>query len=192
MFLFMKKILNLLILTFALQTISSCAYLENFAGQRNKAVPQIDYLSNGAKLNLKTFFNGELEAFAIVKDANDQIQSTYTTKMNGSWDENQGSVRHNSVYNNGKKDNRTWLITLSDNGEYHVIGHDFVKEADGKQMGNSSLLNYSLKQNYQDKKQEIDFEDRLYLVNENSAIVISIARQGKTVISKSIISIKKN
>lgn len=188
----MKKIINLFVLALTLQSVASCAYLDKLMAPKTAAVPQIDYLNTTSKLNLKTFLNGNIDSYAVTFDENGKIQSTYTAKINGTWDENRGTVRFNYVYNNGKKENRTWLVTFNENGEYSAIGHDFVGEATGKQLGNASLINYNLMIPLKDKKQQVEFEDRIYQIDENSAIMTSVAKQGKTTISNSIVSLKKN
>jgi hypothetical protein len=175
---------NFLKLALLLYLIPSCAYL-------NDSKPQLDSLSNGSKIDIKNFLNGDLEGFAITQNAQGKIENTFTAKINGSWEGNKGTVRYNFYSNNVKLDNRTWLITINDDKTYSAIGHDAIEPAQGQQIGNLSYMSYKLLIPYQDKKQKISFEDRTYLVDEKSAIIISTMKSGNTVLTKSIISVRK-
>ena len=187
----MKLIFKLLVLALTLETLASCEALRQFGSSRNKAPAPIDYLEKSTKIDIKNFFNGDLEGFAIVQDAQGKIDSSYTAKINGKWEEGRGNVQYNYSFNNGKKDSRTWLITINDQSSYSAIGHDFLETGQGRNQGNSSVVNYSLGTIVKDKKQRVDYEDQLYLVDEKSAIIISTMRQGSSVVGKAIISLKK-
>lgn len=168
----MKKLLKLASLTLITVTFSSCAILNP-----QQAPKPIDYLNNGLKMNIKKFFDGKVEAFAIKKDRNGKIIGTATININASWEKNKGVIKQNFSYNNGKKDSRTWLITLENDGTFNAVGHDVASPARGKQVGNAAQSIYSLMLNTSDGKKEILFEDRMYLVNDNSMITISNFRR---------------
>lgn len=175
----------------ALQTLASCEAFNQFASQRNKSVAPIDYLERAPKIDIKNFFSGDLEGFAIVQDQQGKIDTSYTAKVSGKWEESRGTVQYNYTFNGGKKDSRTWLITINDPTGYSAIGHDFIETAQGRNQGNASVVNYSLSTLLKEKKQRVDFEDQLYLVDEKSAIIISTMRQGNSIVGKAIISLKK-
>lgn len=188
----MKKVLKFATIIAATQLAVSCAVFDQLDFMKSKEAPApLDYLENSVKFNVKNFLNGDLTGFAIVQDQNGKIENTYTIKGNGKWEETHGTIQYSMAYNGGKKEGRTWLITTGENGEYTAIGHDFVETAQGQQLGNASKVSYALMTNYKDKKQKIDFDDRFYLVDENSAIIISTMKQGRILIGKTIISLQK-
>ena len=189
----MKFLLKLLILVALLENIASCEFLSNVNSSKHKALTPVDYLEKSAKLDIKNFFNGELEVFAVVQDAGGKIESSYTSKVVGKWEEGRGNVQFNYLFNNGKKDSRTWLFTINDSSGFSIIGHDFIESGNGRNQGNAAVINYSLNLNrgLGDKKQRVDFEDYLYLVDEKSAIIISSMKQDKKNVAKAIISLKK-
>ncbi len=184
------KFFKLAIAVLALQTVSSCAQLDMILKGKKEVTP-IDYLANGAKINIKNFLNGDLEGFAIVQDADGKIESSFVIKSNGKWEETRGTVQYNYTFNGGKKDSRTWLITVNDNGDFSAIGHDFVETGQGAQLGNTARVTYSLMTNYKEAKQKIDYEDKFYLVDDNSAVIISTMSQGRKDLGKAIISLRK-
>lgn len=180
----MKKILSAILLA---SLLSSCALLQNF-----RKPAEIDSLDKGAKFDVKKFFNGDIEGFALIQDQDGKIIDTETLKINGKWDDNKGVIQQNFVYGSGAKDNRTWLITLDDNGStFEAVGHDVVVAAQGKQVGNAMQMSYTLSISNKGEKQKISFDDRIYLIDEKSAIMISKSTIGFSSSKKFIISLKK-
>jgi hypothetical protein len=172
-----------------LSLISSCSYLQNFAPKASFS--ELDTVDNSAKLDVKSFFNGDLEGFAISQDQNGKITGTNTIKINGSWEGNKGVVQEVFIYNGGKKDSRTWLITLEDDGTFDAVGHNVSSPAKGRQVGNAAQMIYSLLIPTNGVKEEVKFEDKMYLVDDKSMIKISSFKKGYTASGKNIISLKK-
>lgn len=182
----MKKISAAILL---ISLLSSCAGFGGF----NKP-SELDSLDKGAKFDIKKFFNGDLEGFAIIQDEQGKIIDTHSFKVNGKWEENKGVIQQNFTYASGGKDSRTWLITLEEGGStFSAIGHDIVAPAQGKQVGNAMQMTYSLSlPNKADKqKVKVNFEDKIYLVDEKSAIMIQSSSVGFSGTKKAIISLKK-
>lgn len=180
---------NKLLALFVILSLSSCTYLDLF---NKRKVPEISFLEKAPKVSLKEFFNGDIKAFAITKDANDKIISSYTSKMKGEWDENKGVLKKNYYYNNGKSDNRTWLITDNKDGTFDAVGHDMAEPATGTQVANAVQMLYALFIPENGVKTKVRFEDSYYLVDKNSMISISTARsENGKLISNTIISLTK-
>jgi len=187
----MKLIFKILITTITLANLTSCELLQNIGSSKNKTLTPVDYLEKAPKLDVKSFFTGDLEGFAILLNSQEKIDTSFTAKINGKWEESRGTVQYNYLYNGGKKDSRTWLITIDDSSSYSAIGHDFIETAQGRNHGNASIVNYGLNTVFKEQKQRLDFEDQFYLVDEKSAIVISTMRIAGNIVAKAIISLKK-
>jgi len=184
----MKILLRFFAAISVVSLLLSCAYFESL----NKS-PDLDYLDKGTKMDIKKFFNGEVEGFAITKDEEDKIIGTQTIKITGKWEENKGVVQQNFTYSDGKKDNRTWLITVNSDGTFDAAGHDVSSLGKGKQIGNVAQMTYSLLvAGKKDTKQEVKFEDRIYLIDEKSAIMISNFEGGYNPSGQTVFSLKKN
>jgi hypothetical protein len=188
----MKQILKLLAAAIILQSIASCAILDQLNAPKNNPLAPIDYLERAPKMDVKNFFSGDLDGFAIITNPQGKIENSFVAKINGKWEENRGTVQYNYIYNGGKKDSRTWLITINDSTSYSAIGHDFIETAQGRNQGNASVVNYSLNTIFKDVKQRIDYEDKLYLVDDKSAIIVSTMRSGNKIVGEAVISLKKN
>ncbi len=179
----MKKFLYIAALV---SLLSSCAYINNF-----KKAPEVDYLDRGVKIDIRKFLNGELEGFAVMQDGNGKIIGTETIKISAKWDDNKGVMQQNFIYFDGKKDSRTWLITLEDDGTFSAVGHDVTSAAQGKQIGNAMEMIYTLSLRGSAGKEQVRFVDKIYLVDEKSAIMISDSRKNFGSSGKAIIALKK-
>jgi hypothetical protein len=180
----MKKILFLILSI----NLSSCAMLE---AMNKKPLNELDSLSNANKMNIKTFFDGDMNAVGIRQDKNDKIIGTYLAKINAKWDENKGVIKYNFTLTEGKKDSRTWLLTLSDDNSFEGVGHDVSGSAQGTQVGNAMRMIYTLSFKKDGKKEEVKYEDRVYLVDEKSAIMISKSSKTSGERETTIISLTK-
>ncbi len=145
-------------------------------------------------MDIKKFFDGDLEGFAIKQDASGKIIETFTAKINGKWDENKGVVQFRYNHSDGIKDSRTWLITINTDNSFEGVGHDVAKAASGKQAGNLAQSTYSLNVGPRGSREEISFEEKMYLIDEKSAIVISdfkTTKSKKGTAGRITLSIKK-
>ncbi len=173
-------------------SISSCAAFGGLL--HKKEAPKLDYIDGSVKMDMKKFFDGDLEGFAIKQDESGKITGTVTAKINGKWEENKGVVQFNYRHSDGTKDSRTWLITVNSDNSFDAVGHDIIKAASGKQSGNAAQSIYSLNIGQKGNREEVEFEDKIYLVDEKSAIMTSIFKAKKSdkgTAGKIIFSLKK-
>lgn len=142
-------------------------------------VEPIDYIVGSAKLDYKKFFNGAVDGFSITKDQNGKIISTKKVYIDAEWEANKGVIKHKYVYNDGKKDSRTWLVTLSKDGTFDAVGHDVAVPARGKQIANAAQSTYTLRIKDNQRSDDIFYEDRMYLVDEDYMIIITNYKRKK-------------
>lgn len=166
----MKKFSYSAALIIASLSLSSCSTIQNLINP--KKVAPIDYLEGGVKMDVKKFFDGDIDAFAIKQDSTGKIVGSITAEINGRWKDNKGVIQQDFTYNDGKKDSRTWLITANQDGTFSAVGHDVTNSAKGKQVGNAAQSIYSLMLDSKTAQEEFTFEERMYLVNEESMIMI--------------------
>jgi len=181
----MKKLSQFSLLLSLVFLISSCSL------GRPEKLPDVDYLSSGTEIDIKKFFNGDLEGFAIIQNEKGKISDTQIIKINGKWDDDKGVVQQNVIHSDGTKDGRTWLFTINRDGTFEAVGHDVARPARGRQIGNVLQMVYALSIPHNSVRRQVDFEDRIYMVDEKSAIMISKFRKGFGSYGKAIISLKK-
>lgn len=188
----MKNLIKKTSLLAVVFTLSSCAAFDGFI--QKKEPPKLDYIESSIKMDVKKFLDGDIDGFAIKQDFAGKITGVFTVKVNGKWEENKGVVQFNYRFNDGSKDSRTWLITVNTDNSFSAVGHDVVKPANGKQAGNAAQAIYSLNIGSNNNKKEIEFEDKFYMVDEQSAIMISSfkpQKSDKNSGGKVILSLKK-
>jgi hypothetical protein len=151
---------------------SSCA------DSSSKKFPELDYLQKDVNIDITKFFNGDLEGYAIIQDQNGKIIDTQIMKINGKWDDNNGVIQQNFVYSDGSKNNRTWLFNVEPNGTFEAVGHNVPRPGRGRQIGNAAQIIYSLSILKNGVEKETKFEDRIYLIDDKTAIMISKFKSG--------------
>lgn len=158
------KITKKLILTImTLCSIFGCSFAND---------PKI-YANNSPKFDIKSYLNGPLEAQGILQNRKGEVIKTFTVKMIGSWKGNEGVLKEDFVFSDGKTDQRTWNIKLLDEHNFTAKAHDTVGIATGQQYGNAMKMNYTLKIDVDGKKYDIALTDWIYLVDQKHAINVS-------------------
>lgn len=141
-------------------------------GCSSKIDPKI-YSENSPKLDIRSYFNGPIEAQGILQDRSGKVIKTFTVKMEGSWLKNEGSIKEEFIFSDGKTDKRTWEIKFSDDHNFTAKAHDIVGIAKGQQYGNSMRMDYVLRIKVDGKEYDISLIDWIYLVDDKIAINVS-------------------
>jgi hypothetical protein len=131
------------------------------------------YAQNQPKMDIRQFLNGKLEAHGILQNRRGKMIKSFYVTMVGTWDKNNGKLEENFVFSDGKKDQRTWEISFSDDNNFTAKAHDTVGIATGQQYGNAFKMDYILKIDVEGKKYDIKLVDWIYLVDEKTAINVS-------------------
>ena len=161
----MKKF-PLLILIFAIMFCFSCSINS----------PEI-YSKNTPKFDIRQYFRGDLEAFGILKDRGGKVIKTFTVKMNGSWNGNDGKLVEDFAFNDGKTDHRVWELKVFDDNNFTGKAGDVVGIAKGQQFGNAMKMNYVLKIPYNNSTIEVKIDDWMYLIDNNTLINESVLKK---------------
>jgi hypothetical protein len=155
-----------------IKTLSILMALTSIFGCSSAIDPKI-YAKNSPKLDVRSYLNGPLEAQGILQNRSGEVIKTFTVKMVGSWKGNDGVLKEDFVFSDGKKDQRTWEIKLSDDNNFTAKAHDTVGIAKGQQYGNAMKMSYVLKIDVDGKKYDISMNDWIYLVDEKTAINVT-------------------
>ena len=131
------------------------------------------YAKNSPKFDIRSYLNGQLEAQGILQNRRGEVIKTFTVKMIGSWKENDGVLKEDFIFSDGKTDQRTWEIKILDDNNFTAKAHDTVGIAKGQQYGNAMKMDYVLKIDVDSKEYNISLVDWIYLVDEKTAINVS-------------------
>ncbi len=149
------KLLPLAFLTAAAMLIAGCAS------------PRVDsYREELPILDLRQYFDGEIEAHGMFQSRSGKVVRRFTVAIKGSWNGNVGTLEEDFVYSDGSTDRRVWTITKIDEHNYIGTADDVIGEAKGTAYGNALRWRYVLALPVDDKIYHVDFDDWMYLVDD--------------------------
>lgn len=153
-----KNSLKILLILLGLKFIASCS------------TDISEYKDNMPTLSLEKFFNGKLTASGIVEDYSSKVIRTFNVTMDASWNGNQGIIDENFIFSDGEIQKRIWQITAKGDGVYHGTASDIIGVAIGKAEGNALRWQYDMLLNTDGKTYRVEFDDWMFLVNDNTII----------------------
>ena len=136
-------------------SLASAATLAGCAG------PQIsDYAGQKPALDLRSYFNGTLDAYGVFTDRSGQVVKRFT------WDGDNGVLDEDFVYSDGTTGKRIWRMKHLGNGRYSGTADDVVGEAQGETRGNAFRWGYTLALPVDGRVWNVTFDDWMYLMDE--------------------------
>lgn len=129
-----------------------------------------DYAAEQPVLDLKTYFNGTVDAWGMFQDRSGKVVKRFTVVMHCSWDGDTGTLDEDFTYSDGTTQKRVW--TLKKVGENRYIGTagDVIGAADGTTGGNTLNWKYVLALPVDGKVYHVNFDDWMYQMDENVMI----------------------
>jgi len=128
------------------------------------------YAAERPLLDLRTYFNGVLDAYGVFQDRSGQVVRRFTVVMNCSWDGDQGVLDEDFIYSDGEKQKRIWRLTHEGNGRYTGTAEDVVGTAEGQVSGNAFNWTYTLRLPVGDRLIDVQFDDWMYLVDDRAML----------------------
>lgn len=142
------------------------------------AGPRIeDYAAQKPALDLRTYFNGTVDAWGIFTDRNGKVVKRFTVLMQCQWRNNQGVLDEDFVYSNGTQEKRIWTLTDHGNGRFTGTAGDVVGTAEGQTQGNAFQWRYTLALPVDGTVLHVQMDDWMYLMNER--VMLNKARMTK-------------
>jgi major membrane immunogen (membrane-anchored lipoprotein) len=138
------------------------------------SVQVTDYKDRKPRLDLKTFFDGDLKAYGIVKNRSGKVIRTFKADIVAYWQDERGTLEEDFVFDDGEEQRRVWTLVRQADGSYKGTAGDVIGEADGATSGNSMFLEYILDVPYKDDSIEITIDDRMYLLTPDLLINESV------------------
>ena len=131
------------------------------------AGPKVDeYRNQKPVLDLATYFNGTLDAWGIVRNRSGKVVKRFRVEMTGKWQGSNGTLEEDFTYADGSKSRRVWIISKIDANRYRGTAADVVGTAIGEARGNALQWRYVLAVPVGGKTYNVDFDDWMYLVND--------------------------
>lgn len=117
-------------------------------------------------LDLRTYFDGTVDAWGYFRDRSGQVVKRFKVEIKSTWNGNVGTLDEAFTYSDGTTSRRVWTITKLDEHTYKGTADDVVGEAKGEAFGNALRWQYVLNLPVGDKTYHVDFDDWMYLMDE--------------------------
>lgn len=145
----------------ALPAVVATPFLASCAG------PQVQsYALEKPQLDLRTYFNGTLDAWGVFTDRSGLVVKRFTVVMTCTWQGDEGVLDEAFVYADGTKQRRIWRLKAGPDGRYTGRADDVVGEAMGQVSGNAFRWGYTLALPVDGRVWQVDFDDWMYLMDE--------------------------
>ena len=141
--------------TAALLALSGCASVDPSAYQAEK--PELD---------LKTYFNGTIDAHGIFQDRSGKVVKRFTVVMNCTWVGDTGTLDEDFTYSDGTTQKRVWTVRKVAPGRYVGTASDVVGEAVGTAAGNALNWRYTLALPVDGRTWHVEFDDWMFLMDQ--------------------------
>ena len=142
------------------------------------ASPSIDdYAQEKPVLDLRSYFNGKVDAWGVFTDRNGQVVKRFTVEMTCTWQGDQGVLDEDFVYSDGTRDKRIWRLTHLGDGRYEGRADDVVGSATGQTRGNTFRWGYTLALPVNGMVLNVSMDDWMYLMNDR--VMLNKARMSK-------------
>lgn len=125
-----------------------------------------DYAAEKPVLDLKTYFNGMIDAWGVFTDRNGKVVKRFTVEMKCAWNGKQGTLDEDFVYSDGTKEKRIWQMTDLGNGAYTGTAGDVVGVAKGQARGNAFNWRYTLALPVEGTVLNVEMDDWMYLMTD--------------------------
>ncbi len=158
-----------------LSGVATTAIASNLAGCASPTVA--DYAAEKPTLNLRTYFNGMVDAWGIFTDRNGKVVKRFTVEMKCNWRDQQGVLDEDFVYSDGTREKRVWTLTDQGNGLFTGTAGDVVGVAEGQTQGNAFNWRYTLALPVDGTVLHVQMDDWMYLMNDR--VMLNKARMTK-------------
>jgi hypothetical protein len=147
------------------------ALLLSLAALAGCAGPQVqDYAAETPRLDLRTYFNGDLIAHGLFTDRSGAVKRRFTVRMKAHWQGDEGVLEEDFLYSDGQTERRVWHLTRLPDGRYSGRAADVIGSADGESAGNALRWRYTLNLPVDGRSYEVQFDDWMFLMDEGTLL----------------------
>lgn len=124
------------------------------------------YRDQRPTLDLRTYFNGTLDAWGMFQGRAGDVQRRFHVVIDARWSGDTGVLDERFTWADGSTSRRVWTLTRQVDGSYRGRADDVVGEAIGEVAGNAFHWRYVLALPVDGKTYRVDFDDWMILMDE--------------------------
>ncbi|MCW8329362.1 DUF3833 domain-containing protein [Photobacterium sp. SDRW27] len=136
-----------------------------------------EYRAAGPEFNLFEYFEGETLAWGMLQDRSGKQIRRLEVTIFGRVKGNILTLEEDFTFDDGEKQQRTWVITRTMDGSYIGRADDVVGEATGKAIGNALNWQYVLRVPVDETTYDISFDD--WMFRQDKERMFNIAKMKK-------------
>lgn len=129
-----------------------------------------DFENTEPKLVVEEYFSGSLKAWGLFQDRSGKVRRQFTVDIDGVWDGEKLTLTEDFFYSDGETERRVWVLTKTGENTYTGTADSVVGEAVAESAGNAFHLNYTFELPYQGNTIKVDFDDWMYLQDDQTLI----------------------
>jgi hypothetical protein len=126
------------------------------------------YRNETPALDLPAFFTGRVDAWGMFQKRNGEVIKRFHVVIQGSRQGEKLILDEDFSYSDGSKQKRVWTLTPDGPGRWKGRADDVVGDAVGEVAGNALRWRYVLSLPVDGKVYEVNFDDWMYLLDENT------------------------
>lgn len=124
------------------------------------------YRDQRPTLDLRTYFNGTLDAWGMFQGRSGDVQRRFHVVIDARWSGDTGVLDERFTWADGSTTRRVWTLTRQADGSYRGRADDVVGEAIGEVAGNAFHWRYVLALPVDGKTYHVDFDDWMILMDD--------------------------
>lgn len=131
------------------------------------ATPGIErYRAETPALDLRSYFNGPLEAWGLFQGRNGEIKRRFHVRLSPTWAGDTLTLDEDFNWSDGTTSRRVWTLVRQADGSYRGTAADVVGEAVGEIAGNTLRWRYVLAVEDEGRTWNLDVDDWMVLMDE--------------------------
>ena len=135
-----------------------------------------EYANNLPTLDPQQFFNGSLTAHGVLKDRSGKVTRYFNASIKAYWNNGVGTLEEKFVFDDGEIQYRNWTLTPAPIG-YTATAGDVIGNGTAQAKGNAMQLNYVLEVNYKGSPLQLQVDDWMWQVDQNTLLNESTLRK---------------
>ena len=126
------------------------------------------YQNSTPTLDMHEFFSGQIEGWGMFQGRNGEVKKRFYVDIVATHEGDDVIVLNEKFsWADGSKSQRIWRLTEQGDGHWIGTAGDVIGAATGDVVGNTLHWNYILNLPIEDKTYKVDFDDWMYLINED-------------------------
>jgi Protein of unknown function (DUF3833) len=129
------------------------------------------------RFELPLFLAGTTKAWGIFEDRFGRLRRRFDVEIHGSWQGDVFRLDEKFLYDDGRVEQRVWLVKPVSPGRFDATCDDCIGVASGTYLDGQVHMSYAFRLRLPSRVINVDIDDRLYRINAYTAVNRSTVRK---------------